>query len=303
MKRPPLAAAPLSGAKQIDAASPRISGDWSLGRLLARGLRADVYEARPASSADDKPCEYVAKLLPESQAGDSHAQEMFRREVCVGGKVCHEHLVPVVDAGPDQQARFLVMPRVEGTTVQELLVTFGRLEWDRAIWIIRQLAQALACLHDEGWLHGDVKPANALVSSDGHVTLLDLGLLQLLHEREPTSTDAASLMGTPRYMAPEVINGRCQPVAASDIYSLGMMLYEMLAGHHPFETATPTELVRLHREVMPPDISSHDAALPMPLVELTRAMIAKDPLRRPATAQEIVGRLVSLEFRALQQVA
>ena len=192
--------------------------------------------------------------------------------------------------------------------------------WDEACWIVRQAAQALACLHGEGWLHADVKPSNLLVAHDGHVTLLDLGFLQPLNALRahdsivqgsvvqgaapPAAGDATGsdcLLGTLKYIAPEMLTRHGRFVAASDIYSLGVVLYEILAGQHPFAGATEMDLVRLHLEAVPTDIRAIDPAIPESLAELVLAMTAKDPLRRPATAEQVVRCLTRLEIAALTQ--
>lgn len=325
-------------------ALPCVLGDWQLVRPLAQSQHGLVYEACPVGSAEDEPCEYVVKLLPDSSADDARSLAMFRREVCVGGKVDHEHLVPVVDArlgepqgydkedhasgvndreaaAADSQPCYLVMPRVAGITLEEQLSSPERLGWDQACWIVRQIGQALSWLHGEGWLHADVKPSNVVVAHDGHVTLLDLGFLQPLHTLRShdsvvhgaamsshssmasgiSAAGSSCLIGTLKYIAPEMLTRVGHVTAASDIYSLGILFYELLVGRHPFAGALESQLVRLHMETVPTDVRVFDPTLPESLAELVAAMIAKDSLRRPATADEIVHSLVRLEIAALTQ--
>lgn len=272
----------------------RVLGDWQLCGLLAASERTEVFAARPANLSSDEPCGYAVKVLRERFREDATSAEMFACEVAVGGKVCHPHLVPVLDAGTKASPHYLVMPLLAGRSLREELQATRQLEPVRAIWFARQLAEALAALHAEGWSHGDVKAENIHVSNDGHLTLLDLGFVRPLNKR--LALRHTHLAGTLETMAPEVITSPLRVSAGSDVYSLGIVLYEMLAGRMPFVGRNEAEWVTAHREEIPRDIREVVSDLPERAAELLHRMLAKDPMRRPASAYEVVRELVSLEI-------
>jgi serine/threonine-protein kinase len=151
----------------------------------------------------------------------------------------------------------------------------------------------MAALHREGWMHGDIKPSNIFVSPEGHVTLLDLGFARRIDAAEPVAERCVT--GTYNYIAPEMV-ARGLPIdVRSDMYSLGVVLFEMLAGRLPFPGASAAELARQHREVRVPDLSQFAPHLPREACRLVHEILAKEPLRRPQTPAELVDRLLRLE--------
>lgn len=253
-----------------------------------------VYRARPAE-ARDAPAAYAVKLLREELENDPRAVALLRREALVGKTVAHPHLVSVLASCTSQPPYFLVMPWLEGTSLAEVLARCRRLEARTAFWIARQTAEALAALSANTWMHGDVKPENLIVSPEGHVTLVDLGFARRTDQREAVDGDA--LMGTCAYMAPEAISS-LRTDSRSDLYSLGVMLFEMLAGRRPFESDDPEELSARHRGAKPPELGDFVAGLSPDACRLVRELLAKEPLRRPQ-AGEVVARLIGLEIAAL----
>ena len=168
------------------------------------------------------------------------------------------------------------------------------LELPLALWIVRQATEALDALHTAGWMHGDVKPSNLLLSAEGHVTLLDLGFA-----RRPTEVGSVvqrCVMGTCHYLAPEMITSALRADIRSDIYSLGAMLFEMLAGRPPFESDDLAELARQHQQSRAPELRRLAPQVPGGVTWLVRQMLAKEPLRRPQSPRELIGRLVALEI-------
>ena len=145
-------------------------------------------------------------------------------------------------------------------------------------------------------IHADVKPANILVSPSGHATLIDFGFVQTPAEASHWAT--RPLAGTLAYIAPEMVTSALAAGPRSDIYSLGVTLYEMLTGRRPWDSDDPGELATLHREAKPADIRALRPDVPESVAELVHSMLAKDPLRRPASARELASRLVRLEIES-----
>ena len=259
---------------------------WQLVQRLGESPLAEVYRARPSDRGANALCDYTFKLLKSAWENDATAVTLFRREAVVGRRVCHPHLVSVLDCHVSQPPYFLVMPYLEGVTVEALLAAQGIPAPSVAFWIVRQVAEALDALHTAGWIHSDVKPANVLVAPDGHATLLDLGLLRA-HEEGARSLEQP-VLGTFQYIAPEAVTSTFRIDARSDIYSLGVVLFELLTGHRPGRHSAH-------------DVTRYAPELPGATALLVREMLAGEPLRRPQTAREVVQRLIGLEIATLAE--
>lgn len=277
-------------------------GHWQLVRLMAEGNFTRVYLARPANDAGGEgadarhaPASYVLKMLRKEWWRDPAAIEMQRREAWVGGKVSHPNLLPMLSASVQEPPFYVVSPLVDGIPLAHILSEHGPLAVPLALWIARQAAEGLdALLTGVRLIHADVKPANILVSPSGHTTLIDFGFAQTPAEASAWAT--RPLAGTLAYLAPEMFTSTLAAGPRSDIYSLGVTLYETLTGRRPWDSDDPSELATLHREVKPPDIRSLRADVPESVAELTHAMLAKDPLRRPASPRELAAKLMRLEI-------
>jgi serine/threonine-protein kinase len=218
---------------------------------------------------------------------------MLRREAYLGRRVANPHLICVLAARVDPLSSYVVMPRLEGATVKHVLGAGGQFSVPQSLWIARQVAEALAALHAEGWIHGDVKPGNIFVSPEGHATLIDLGFA--LERREFRSPDHHVFVGSCRYVAPEMITSTTGHGPASDIYSLGVTLYEMLTGRSPFDAVRPAEFALAHTRQIPANPRRWVPQIPTRVAQLLQQMLAKQPLRRPHGADELVERLARLE--------
>lgn len=253
-----------------------------------------VYLARPAAS-EASAAAYAVKSLRREWWTDRSAIEMQRREAWVGQRVNSPHLAPVLSAGVSAPPYYTVTPKLDGQTAAELLGNGRKPALPAALWIARQTAQALDALWQAtGMIHSDVKPANLMVGPDGHTTLLDLGLCQ-------TPDDARSwadrpVVGTLRYLAPERVTSATAVDVRSDLYSLGVTLYELIAGHPPHDGETPATLIEQHRTARPECLRSAVPGTPKPVASLVHRLLAKDPMRRPATAAEVVNELAPLEI-------
>ncbi len=273
-------------------------GPWQLVELAAEGSFSRVFRAQPAGSAGGA-C-YAVKQLKEEFQDDPRAVSLLRREARVGRTLSNPHLTPVLDFHVDTAPYYVVMPWLDGASLSaELAAVAAPVLTSHALWIARQVAQGLAAVDEAGWMHGDVKPANIMISPVGHVTLVDLGLA-----RRPADEDqgsAAVLVGTPWYMAPETLLGVGRSDIRSDIYSLGVVLYEMLAGRRPFTAIDAAELVTAHRTGPIVQLRELAPTVPPELAKLVHAMLAREPLRRPQNAREVVNRLVALEVAYLDE--
>ena len=269
-------------------------GPWQLVRLIHESELTRVYLCRPADSAEDQPANYVLKVLRKEWWRDSRAIEMQRRAAWLGRTHSHPHLLPVLSASVSQAPFYFVSPRIEGRALSALL-SETKLPLAATLWIVRQVAEGLAVLHNSArMIHADVKPANIMVSTEGHATLIDLGFAHSPDEHGHWST--RPIVGTLAYIAPESITSSLSSDPRSDLYSLGVTLYEMLSGSMPFEADSPAELVRLHRETNPVCIRLAAPETPKPVASLVHRLLSKDVLRRPESAATVVDELVRLEI-------
>ncbi len=271
-------------------------GPWQLVQLLHESDLARVYLARPDNNAvGDQPATYVLKVLRREWWRDPQAIEMQRRAAWIGRKVSHPHLLPVLSANVGQAPFYFVTPHLPGSSLATVLEQGKNLPLPVTLWIARQVAEALAALHESAhMIHADVKPSNIIVSSDGHATLIDLGFAHTSTESQHWSS--RPVVGTLSYIAPEVVTSSLAAEVSSDLYSLGVTLYEMITGSLPFAASTPEELIRLHRETKPDCVRHAVPQLPKPVASLVHRLLAKDPLRRPNSASTVVEELMRLEI-------
>ncbi len=273
-------------------------GPWELLRCQARGNLCQLFQARPAGAANHSPA-YAVKVLNDRWNDDDAAIEVMRREAIVGRRVSHPHLVPILSAHVGAAPYFLAMPWLEGATLSKTVAGGRRLSVPAALWVVRQVAEALGGLHLAGWMHADVKPSNIIVSSAGHATLIDLGFAR--QPADQTSLVDRCVAGTMHYVAPEMITSALRPDIRSDIYSLGATLYELLAGQPPFTARHLAELAEQHRQHEPPDLRMLVPELSPRVSALVHSMLAKEPLRRPQSPRELIGRLAALEVETFRQ--
>jgi len=291
----------FSDTRRLSPSEPRTStrliGNWQLDEIAAAGKMTNVYFARPLGCPPSWPADYAIKVLNGEFTEDPVAINSLQREAEVGRHSSHSNLVPILEAGLSGVHPHVVMPRLRGACLRDVIQRVGRLAISQAIWIARQVGQALQHLHENGWIHADVKPANVIVSEQGHVTLVDLG--SVLRPDESIFSWQRPLAGTLQYVAPETLTSAMQTSPASDIYSLGISLFEMLVGHLPFTASNPSEWVESQLRETPPRVSDIRGQVPEDVADLVRRMLSKSPLRRPQSAEELVDELSRLEIRLL----
>jgi serine/threonine-protein kinase len=228
-------------------------------------------------------------LQPNIALSDEHVAELFEREAKVAGRLSHENIVDVTDAGRSEDGlAYIVMEWLEGRTLEEVLRTSGRFGFTRAAEILRQIAAALEEAHSKNVVHRDLKPANVMLVERGQrreqVKVLDFGIGKVIGE---TGSSVSAVMGTPSYASPEQLRLGGQIDARSDIYSLGVILYRMLSGRLPFKGASPTELIELQLTATPAPIGELRPGTPAAIESLISRMLAKVPADRPQTAREV----------------
>ena len=251
--------------------------------LLGKGGMGEVYRAD-----DLKLSQPVAlKFLPNHLLSDGGALARFHREVRVARQVSHKNVCRVYDIGEVDGHHFLSMEYIKGEELSSLLRRIGRLPQDKALQLARQICAGLAAAHDVGFLHRDLKPANIMIDGEGNARILDFGLGGLTDEFAEEEVRA----GTPAYMSPEQIEGREQTIQ-SDIYSLGLVLYELFTGKRAFEAPSLNDLIKLRRSDATPTTPTSLVKDLDPLVEtIIDRCIQKDPVQRPSTALQVAAAL------------
>jgi serine/threonine-protein kinase len=251
--------------------------------LLGKGGMGEVYRAD-----DLKLGQPVAlKFLPDHLMSDGAALARFHREVRVARQVSHKNVCRVYDIGEVDGRHFLSMEYIKGEELSSLLRRIGRLPQDKAIQLARQICAGLAAAHDAGVLHRDLKPANVMIDGDGNARILDFGLAGLTDEFREDELAA----GTPAYMAPEQLAGKEQTVR-TDIYSLGLVLYELFTAKKAFEASSFGELLKLRLSDMTPTMPTSIIKDLDPLIEkVIDRCIEKDPERRPSSALQVAAAL------------
>jgi hypothetical protein len=249
--------------------------------LLGIGGMGEVYRA------DDLTLEQVValKFLPRAYASDKAWLERFHNEVRLSRQVTHSNVCRIFDIGVVNGEQFITMEFIDGEDLGSLLRRIGRLPPDKAVQIARQLCAGLAAAHDRGVLHRDLKPANVMIDGRGQVRVTDFGISTPADGSEKTTAS-----GTPAYMAPETFSGG-QSSPRSDIYSLGLVLYEIFTGRQAFEAHSILEYARLHRQTSPthPSTIINDID---PLVErVILRCLEKDPAKRPPSALAVAAAL------------
>ena len=232
------------------------NGRYELHRQLARGGMADVFLARDLLL--DRPV--AVKVLFDEFSDDPNFVERFRREAQRAANLNHPNIVSVYDWGEERGTYFIVMEYVEGRSLAEIIRTGGPLHPDRAAEVASEVAAALGFAHRNGIVHRDVKPGNVLLAPNGHVKVADFGIARALAGAQNEITQAGIVMGTATYLSPEQAQGR-EVDPRSDLYALGVVLYEMLLGRPPFSGDTPVALATQHVQNSPLPLRAAGASI------------------------------------------
>ena len=264
-------------------------GSYQIQSSLGAGGMGEVYRATDTRLGRD----VALKVLPAGMARDADRLGRFRREAKALAQIDHPGIVTIYSVEESDGIHFLTMQLVDGQSLDQLIPK-GGMAADRILEIGSALADALTAAHEKGIVHRDLKPANVMVANDGRVRVLDFGLAKDIGASGETGATLTSagptqdgiVMGTPSYMSPEQLSGR-EIDHRTDIFSLGVLLYEMAAGTRPFEGASSAELFSAILRDTPPAVNELRADLPADLARVIRRCLEKDPRLRMQTARDI----------------
>ena len=268
----------------------KMVGRYKLLELLGRGGMGEVYLAH-----DPRLDRRVAlKLLPPEIEGDEERIRRFEHEARVASSISHPNVAHIYEIGAEQGRLYITMEYIRGRTLRQTLKQ-GLMDVGQALDVAAQIAAALAAAHEVGVIHRDIKPENVMLHTDGYVKVLDFGLAKLVENRPYSSesettplpslhTGPELLMGTPDYMSPEQVR-RLPPDKRTDLWSLGVVLYEMLAGHRPFRGQEPSEIIVAILERQPEPLGNIRPELPTALQEVASKALLKSPEDRYQSAQ------------------
>ncbi|MEI8132997.1 MAG: protein kinase [Leptolinea sp.] len=266
--------------------NPVLSNRYQLLQTLGSGGTAVVYRARDLMLER----QVAIKVLRPDFSKDDTFRERFRQEARAAANISHPNIVTVHDFGLDNDRLFIVMEYVPGTDLKSMLRQHGPFSLDEAIPVILQACAGLGYAHRSGIVHCDVKPHNMLVTPEGQLKVTDFGIARALAGIHPDEKSDV-VWGSPQYFSPEQASGAA-PSPASDVYSLGVVLYEMLTGRLPLNADTASELARMHRDEPPVPIRKINPNLPASLERILLKVLSKEPAARYRSADQF-GQVLS----------
>jgi serine/threonine-protein kinase len=270
---------PTAPAGERFATGALLAGRYRIVAAVGKGGMGEVYRADDLTLGQS----VALKFLPAELAHDPERLAQFHAEVRVARQVSHPHVCRIHDIGEADGQPFLTMEYIDGEDLAALLRRIGRLPEEKGIELARQLCQGLAAAHDRGVIHRDLKPANVMIDGRGQVRLTDFGLAAAGPVEDVRS-------GTPGYQAPEQLAGR-EVTARSDLFALGLVLYEVFTGRRAFTTTTAAELRRLYAEGSPSKPSNHVGGLDLAVERAILRCLEREPADRPRSAYEVLAAL------------
>ena len=250
-----------------------IAGRYELVKCIGHGGMADVYLALDLIL--DR--QVAIKILKPDSNADKVALERFAREAQASTQLSHPNIVDIYDVGDDDNIHYIVMEYIKGHTLKQLIKKRGPLPTRETIWIMKQLTSALMEAHKNGLIHRDIKSQNILIKDDGTVKLADFGIAILNNAIQLTSKD--SVLGSVHYLAPELVKGEKSSMK-SDIYSLGIVMYELLRGDVPFKGDNPAQIALKHMKQEIPNVREYNPQIPQSVANIITKACAKDPKDR-----------------------
>jgi serine/threonine-protein kinase len=274
--------------------TPLLNDRYQLEQSLGTGGMAVVYKAY------DRMLERTVaiKVLREDYSSDPAFRDRFHQEAKAAANLSHPNIVTIHDFGLDAGRLFIVMEFLPGTDLKSLLRQHGRLDIEEGISLMIQACAGVGYAHRAGLVHCDIKPHNMIVTPDRRLKVTDFGIARALSVIHPEEAGNV-VWGSPQYYSPEQAAGN-PPSPASDVYSLGIVMYEVFTGQLPFIASTATELGRLHREVPPAPPSRLNPAITASLDQIVLKILSKEPSARYRTADQL-GRVLMTISRSLHQ--
>lgn len=267
-------------------------GKWTITRKISQGGMADVYLATAGEPGNDSAKAAIKILRLEDAENTDRLLDRFHREADILRSLKHDNIVQLYESGDFRGKPYLIMEYVDGLSLDRVLEQRGKLDWEEVVVIGKAVASALRFAHRQEVIHRDLKPANLLASWNRHVKLTDFGIARLLHEDKLTKENA--IVGTASYVSPEQAAGK-QATRKSDLYSLGVILYELVTGRLPFEADSAAELLHKHRYAQFEVPSRLIETIPHDFDKLIEALLEKDPDKRPANALAVEDLLNKLQ--------
>lgn len=266
-----------------------IASRYTIEKIIGKGGMGMVYLAHD-TELDERVA--LKTLRAELLTSDQSAIERFRNEIKLARRIAHRNIVRTHDFGKDDGIFFVTMEFVEGTTLRSILDRRGKMSASAVVALGRQLSDALGCAHEEGIIHRDVKPQNLLLDTAGTLKVMDFGVARLL-ERPGNLTQVGMVVGTPTYMAPEQLLDEGVD-ARSDLYSVGVVLYECLTGRPPYEAKSPISLIAKILHDVAPDPEQIQKDVPHALSSAVMMLLAKDPAVRVQSTTELSALLSNI---------
>jgi serine/threonine protein kinase len=226
----------------------------------------------------------AVKILRRDFSNDPQFRERFRQEARSAANLSHPNIVTIHDFGIDSDQLFIVMEFVPGTDLKTLLKRRGRISIEETLVLMKQACGGIGCAHQAGLVHCDVKPQNMLVTPEMRLKVVDFGIARALTTISPDE-QADIVWGSPLYFSPEQATGSA-PSPASDVYSLGVVMFELLTGQLPYDSPSADELARMHRESLPPLPRELNPAIPAALEQINLKALAKEPNSRYQNANQ-----------------
>ncbi|MDX1577373.1 MAG: serine/threonine-protein kinase, partial [Gemmatimonadota bacterium] len=280
-----------------DVPYPDLGSAYEILDVLGEGGMGTVYLARDVRHERQVAVKTIRRdfVTPE-------VSRRFEREIRVTSRLQHPRILPLLDSGVADGALYYVMQFIEGESLEERLEREGPLPIEDALRIARHVADALAYAHERDVVHRDIKPANVMLS-DGHAFVMDFGIARAVAEGGTSLTSTGSAIGTPRYMSPEQVSDSTAVDGRSDIYSLGCVLYEMIAGQPPFMGPTVDSVLRQHLASEPPTLGVHRPGTPPRVDAIVTRALQKSPADRFQSARELTEILRELTSGGAERVS
>ncbi len=288
--------------QQADSLVGQTIGHYKISESIGTGGMGEVYLATDITAGRKA----ALKLLPLRFTGDAERLKRFQREAWAVVGLNHPNIVTVYEIGEDHSTHYIASELIEGETLRQRLMR-GQIQVGEAVDVAIQVANALVAAHETGIVHRDIKPENIMLRPDGYVKVLDFGIAKLAEQQVPLTTprdealslvetNLGSILGTIRYMSPEQARGG-QLDKTTDIWSLGVVLYEMATGHAPFTGDTPREVMSSILEKEPPPLTHYIAHAPAKLQQIVSKALRKDREQRYRSAHELLEALKGLRHK------